>query len=112
MMDTHPASADVQGYGCLALGFMAIGNVANAGAIVSSGGLRRVYAAMEGHRASTSVQVYGCAALRDLACAAVSKARILADGRAFTLIQLPIAAYPDNIVVKRCADDSLANLGK
>ena len=63
----HPASEDVQGNGCGALGMLVMDHAGNQAAAEAAGAARAVVDAMNAHPASEDVQHQACGALEHLA---------------------------------------------
>jgi hypothetical protein len=62
----HSGAANVQDYGCYALGHLTTSHAANKTAVAAAGGIEAVVAALRAHSGAANVQERGCYALAHL----------------------------------------------
>lgn len=103
------ALADVQEAACHAL----VNLAANAGnaRVITAGGLRVVYAAMEVHKHSEGVQALACALLANLAVDSTTSARIALSG-GLEQIYTAMKEHGTSVVVQEKACAALRNLAR
>ena len=92
-MNAHMGVADVQEYGCGALGVIAAMADENQVKVAAAGGIEAVVAAMKAHRGVADVQKEGCLALTFIADAAENQAKVVAAAGGIEVVVAAMNAH-------------------